>query len=69
MKNKFIPILLALCMVASIIAGCSNSPDKGKASGAQAKKTFVFGDTTFNPENSESDVNPHNDCGGWACLR
>ncbi|HWR40297.1 MAG TPA: ABC transporter substrate-binding protein [Patescibacteria group bacterium] len=71
MKKKVIPILLALCITISMIAGCSNSPDKGtgNAPAAQAKKIFVFGDTTFNPENSEPDVNPHNSSSGWACLR
>ena len=32
-------------------------------------KTFVLGDTTFNAENEEADINPHNACGGWACIR
>ena len=27
---------------------------------ADEKKTFVFGDTTFNAENEEADVNPQN---------
>ncbi|MDO4805286.1 MAG: ABC transporter substrate-binding protein [Lachnospiraceae bacterium] len=33
------------------------------------KKTMVIGDTTFNPENAEPDVNPHNDYAGWATIR
>ena len=33
------------------------------------KKTFVFGDTTFNAENGIADINPHNNSSGWACIR
>ncbi len=41
-----------------------------KSSTADTRKTsFVFGDTTFNPENEEPDVNPHNTYSGWACIR
>ena len=36
---------------------------------AADKKTFVFGDTTFNAENEEADVNPQNTYAGWACMR
>ena len=32
-------------------------------------KSLVWGDTTFNAENGEPDVNPHNDNSGWACIR
>lgn len=32
-------------------------------------KTFVFGDTTFNAENQEPDINPHREYSGWACIR
>ena len=36
---------------------------------AAGKKTMTIGDTTFNPENAEPDVNPHNDYAGWATIR
>ena len=36
---------------------------------AADKKTFVFGDTTFNAENEEADINPQNTYAGWACIR
>lgn len=36
---------------------------------AEEKKTFVFGDTTFNAENEEADINPQNTYSGWACIR
>ena len=34
-----------------------------------APKTFVLGDTTFNPENEEPNINPHETYSGWPCLR
>jgi peptide/nickel transport system substrate-binding protein len=33
------------------------------------EKVFTYGDTTFNAENEEADVNPHNTYAGWACIR
>ena len=36
---------------------------------AAEKKTLVFGDTTFNAENEEADINPQNTYAGWACIR
>ncbi|MCR4790435.1 MAG: ABC transporter substrate-binding protein [Treponemataceae bacterium] len=36
---------------------------------AKEGKTFIFGDTTFNTENEEGDINPHNAYAGWACVR
>lgn len=44
-----------------------SSGDSGSSS--SAKKTFVFGDTTFNAENEEPTVNPHEVYAGWACMR
>ncbi|KIR03347.1 Oligopeptide ABC transporter, periplasmic oligopeptide-binding protein OppA [Lachnospiraceae bacterium TWA4] len=38
-------------------------------SGSASKTSFVMGDTTFNAENEEADVNPHNTYAGWACIR
>ncbi len=34
-----------------------------------AVKTLVIGDTTFNPENAEPNINPHEDYAGWPCIR
>lgn len=49
------------------------SPEKsGAGDGAEpvsGEKVFYYGDTTFNAENDESDVNPHNGYAGWACIR
>ena len=38
-------------------------------SAVEAPAVFVFGDTTFNAENEEPDVNPRNGYAGWAALR
>lgn len=73
--KKWIALLLALCMTVGILAGCGNiggTSDGGKAPAADGntgKKTFVFGDTTFNAENEEPNVNPHYAYAGWACIR
>ncbi|MCI8430962.1 MAG: ABC transporter substrate-binding protein, partial [Lachnospiraceae bacterium] len=72
-------------MGAGLLAGCgsgTSAPAEDAADGTQAagndshettaaegEKVFYFGDTTFNAENDESDVNPHNGYSGWACIR
>ena len=70
-KRRRTGILLAAgCLAAGLLAGCGKTEqgntDPGEDTG---KKTFVLGDTTFNPENEEPDVNPHNAYSGWACIR
>ena len=77
--KKWIALLLVLCMTVGVLAGCggnnestSGSAEKAPASDGNtpaAKKTFVFGDTTFNAENEEPNVNPHYAYAGWACIR
>ena len=36
---------------------------------SDSRKTMVIGDTTFNSENWEETVNPHETYNGWACIR
>ena len=75
--KKSTAIVLALMMAAGSLTGCGgskakeNSSNTGKNSteDTAGKTSFVFGDTTFNPENEEADVNPHNTYAGWACIR
>lgn len=64
MKWKWIQTALAVCL-AVVIAGCGSSTTTQTSGG----KTFVLGDTTFNAENNEPDINPHNDNSGWAAIR
>lgn len=72
--------LLTFCMFAGILSGCgtdnkevttsSNTETAGSDSTASGEeKVFYYGDTTFNAENDESDVNPHKGYSGWACIR
>lgn len=70
-------VLLAVFSGAGILAGCgstepaiprSDTPEYASEAPA-GEKIFYYGDTTFNAENDESDVNPHNGYSGWACIR
>ena len=61
MKTKKI---LAIALAVSMAMGFTTVPTI-----AEEKKTFVFGDTTFNAENEEADINPQNTYAGWACIR
>lgn len=66
MKKSRLFLLLALFALALSLCGCA--AEEEVAQQAQGK-TFVFGDTTFNAENGEPDINPHRDNSGWACIR
>ena len=69
---RFTALFMAACLGTGLLAGCGagekDTKDTAKTE-STGKKTFVFGDTTFNPENEEPDVNPHNAYAGWACIR
>ncbi len=67
MKKKVLSIVIAMTMSVSLLAGCGGKTNQTEA--GEAKKTFVFGDTTFNAENEEADINPYNGYAGWACMR
>lgn len=70
---------LTALTTAGLAAGCGRraTPSSPPAAGgteplpAQASRedTFILGDTTFNPENEEADVNPHHAYSGWAAVR
>lgn len=66
MMKKLLSLFLVLCLGLGVLAGCSSKESGDESTG---KKTFVLGDTTFNAENEEADVNPHNTYAGWACIR
>lgn len=65
-------VLLAAALTLGLVTGCGSSGTQ-KGSSAKAENTsvkvFTYGDTTFNAENDESDVNPHRGYSGWACIR
>ena len=68
MKNakQAIALASAAALSLSMLAGCGSSNKPAQSGG---KKTFVFGDTTFNAENEEPTINPHDAYSGWACIR
>lgn len=79
-RKRFISIVLAVCLSAALLGGCGSSGSTSSTSAGNSSagsiaedssgtKTMTIGDTTFNPENAEPDVNPHNDYAGWACIR
>lgn len=71
--RKQLAWLLAICVLVLSAAGCgsdsSASDSASTETASSGETTFVFGDTTFNSENEEYDVNPHNAYSGWACIR
>ncbi len=84
LRKKLGVSLLAVTMAAGLLAGCGGNAGAapaddaaggtqeasgGSAPAAEGEKVFYYGDTTFNAENDESDVNPHNGYSGWACIR
>ena len=69
LSNRPLTLLLSVCLAAGLAAGCSGEDKAKQAKTAAAPTTFVFGDTTFNPENEEPNVNPHFKYAGWAAMR
>ena len=67
LQKKLSALALALCIGAGIVSGCSSGQDTSPRE--EEGTVFILGDTTFNPENEEPDVNPHNAYSGWACIR
>lgn len=64
LKQNIIKLAGIILVIAAVsgIAGCGKNT-------ASVEKVFYYGDTTFNAENDETDVNPHNGYSGWACIR
>ncbi len=60
-------ILAVLIFVSVLFSGCSS--ENISEDTQSDNKTFILGDTTFNSENEEPDINPHNAYSGWACIR
>lgn len=65
--KKIMVFMLAAALTALALTGCKG--EKSVDETGQKEKVFIYGDTTFNAENDESDVNPHNGYSGWACIR
>ena len=65
-------VFMAAALMLGLLTGCGNNKDQNSSSvkaETAGEKVFTFGDTTFNAENDESDVNPHRGYSGWACIR
>lgn len=69
-NKKLVSLFLILASLTLVtLTGCSSSEKQTTDSENTAETTFIFGDTTFNAENEEPDINPHNTYSGWACIR
>lgn len=69
-SERMISFLAAASLALGLMAACSSEKTSTPETASQAAATtFALGDTTFNPENEEPDVNPHNAYSGWACIR
>lgn len=80
-NSKMMALLLMFALGAGTLAGCGDKNESKKTEAPEesvrgeeeettaGKKTFVFGDTTFNAENEEADINAHSAYAGWACMR
>ena len=70
LQRKVWGSLLALTLSIGLLSGCGSSGTENTGGeSASGEKVFYYGDTTFNTENDEADVNPHNGYSGWACIR
>ena len=58
--KRLLSLLLAACLTVGLVTMTAQ---------ADAPKTMVIGDTTFNSENWEETVDPHRTYNGWACIR
>ncbi len=70
LQKKLSALALALCTERALFPAVLPAripPRQGKRE--EKEPVFISGDTTFNPENEEPDVNPHNAYSGWACIR
>ena len=69
--KKLVAMILALTLTAATFVGCGTKAENQTvdSSAESGKKTFVFGDTTFNAENEEANIDPHDTYCGWAAIR
>lgn len=74
-RKKILSLLMIAVLGLTLPAGCSSDMEEDISSSAASgelesgETELIFGDTTFNAENEELDVNPHNAYSGWACIR
>ena len=64
--KRIIALMLTVAMTAAVMVGCGS---KEAQTTTDSKKTLVLGDTTFNAENEEGTIDPHEAYCGWATVR
>lgn len=69
MKKRFLSICLVILFVMLSLVACGSVATSDNTSENGAKKTLIFGDTTFNAENEEANIDPHDTYCGWAAIR
>ena len=71
--KKFLGLLLTAAIAIGTITGCSTKNDNSEVASVESTgnqvKTFILGDTTFNAENEEANIDPHDSYCGWAAIR
>lgn len=66
--KKLVALMLAATMAIATFVGCGASK-KETEQASTGSKVFVFGDTTFNAENEEATIDPHDTYCGWPAVR
>lgn len=66
--KKLVALMLAATMAIATFVGCGASK-KETEQVSTGSKVFVFGDTTFNAENEEATIDPHDTYCGWPAVR
>lgn len=75
MKKEVLKRILASAITAVLavgtLVGCGSTKEESAAgdTAVAGTKTLVLGDTTFNAENEEANINPHDSYCGWAAIR
>ena len=68
--KKIFALMVTLVLTASTLLGCGESNIVEDAQDSfTGTKIFIFGDTTFNAENEEATIDPHDTYCGWPAVR
>ena len=72
MKKRLLSLALICAMTMTMFYACGKGSSKDSTeteATASVEKSMVIGDTTFNAENWEETINPHETYNGWPCIR
>ena len=68
--KKLFALMITLALTASTLLGCgTGSGTTGEDSSSTETRIFTLGDTTFNAENEEATIDPHDTYCGWPAVR